>query len=129
MKRILLIAAVIGAGLLAGLAVILILLPGATTPPARSLEAGAIKMLPAAHAYAKLLKTEGATIPAFVNVQELVARGLLGHDDLKSFVGMEVSVSTSPVDDGSRDVLIRARQPDSTELVLLANGSVHERRR
>jgi hypothetical protein len=42
---------------------------------------------------------------------------------------MEVSVSTSAVDDGSEEVLIRARQPDGSELVLLANGSVQERKR
>jgi hypothetical protein len=93
------------------------------------LTAGAVKVLPAARAYAKLLKAEGAPVPASVNVRELVARGLLQQDDLKCFAGMEVIVSTSPVDNGSDEVLIRARQPDGTELVLLANGSVHEMRR
>jgi hypothetical protein len=92
------------------------------------LGAGAGKVLPAARAYAKQLKTEGAPIPAFVNVKELVARGLLGRDDLKGLARMEVSVSTAAVQDGSSGVLIRARQPDGTEQVLLADGSVQERR-
>ena len=127
MKRILLIVAVSGAGLLAVLAVILFLLRPAPTPHAWTL--GAIKVLPAAHAYAKLLKAEGVPIPTFVSVQALVARGLLAQDDLKSFAGMEVSVSTSAVDDGSREVLIRARQPDGTDVVLLADGSVNEKGR
>jgi len=120
--------AVSGAVLLAVLVVVFILLDVGTTPPARSLAAGASKIVPAGPAYAKLLKTEGAPIPAFVNVKELVARGLLGQDDLKGLARMEVSVSTSAVDDGSRGVLIRARQADGTELVLLADGSVQERR-
>ena len=126
MKRILTMVAVSGAVLLV---VLVILLHAGTTPPAKSLAAGATKIVPAGRAYAKLLKSEGAPIPAFVNVKELVARGLLGADDLKGLARTEVSVSTSAVDDGSRRVLIRARQPDGTELVLLADGSVHEKTR
>jgi hypothetical protein len=123
MKRILLLVAVLLAVL-----VVVILSSGhrATTPSFWA--AGAVKILPAAHTYAKLLKTEGRPIPAFVNVQELVARGLLGQDDLKGFAGMEVSASTSPLDLAT-NVLIRARQPDGTEMVLLADGSVHQKSR
>ncbi len=126
MKRILSIVAILGGVLLV---VVLCLLHAATTPARRSLTAGAVRILPAGRAYAKLLKTEGAPIPAFVNVRELVARGLLGQDNVRGFAGMEVSVCTSAVDDGSREVLIRVRQPDGAELVLLADGSVHARRR
>ncbi|MGO8679219.1 MAG: hypothetical protein ACLQVX_25535 [Limisphaerales bacterium] len=48
---------------------------------------------------------------------------------MKCFAGMEVNVSTSAFDSGSDAVLIRARQRDGTELVLLADGSVHEIKR
>lgn len=121
-------AAVSGAVLLVVLVVVFILLHVGTTPPARSLGAGASKIVPASRAYAKLLKAEGAPIPAFVNVKELVARGLLGQDDLKGFARMEVSVSTSADENSPSEVLIRARQADGTELVLLADGSVQEKR-
>ena len=128
MKRILTMVAVSGMVLLAVLVVVFILLDVGTTPPAKSLAAGAVTIVSAGRAYAKLLKTEGAPIPAFVNVKELVARGLLGQDDLKGLAGREVSVSTSADENGPSEVLIRARQADGTELVFLADGSVQERR-
>jgi hypothetical protein len=153
MKRVLSIMAVSGAVLLAVLAVVSILLDVGTAPVPRSLalgagaskiiprgrpyvplmsslvsfQLGATKFVPAGRAYAKLLKAEGAPIPAFVNVKELVARGLLGQGDLKGFAKMEVSVSTAPGDHLTNE-LVRARQSDGTELVLLADGSVHENR-
>ena len=42
---------------------------------------------------------------------------------------MEVSVSTSVDENLPDSVVIRARQPDGTEMVLLADGSVQQRRR
>jgi hypothetical protein len=98
----------------------------ATTP--QSWTVGAAKVLPAARDYAKLLKAEGAPVPSHVGVEQLVTKGLVSQDDLKVFAGMDVSVSTSQ-DGGLDEVLIRARQTDGFEVVLLGDGSVHTRRR
>ena len=81
-KRALLILAVFGAVVL-----VVIRSSGHRAATPSSWTALATKVLPAARAYAKLLKTEGAPIPTFVKVQELVAKGLLGQDDLRASLG------------------------------------------
>ena len=105
------------------IAVVFLLTQGAATP--QPWTAGAAKVLPAALNYAKVLKAEGAPVPAYVEAKQLFTRGLLGQDDLRPFAGMAVSVSTSQDRSRPDDVLIRARQWDGTEVVLLVDGSVH----
>jgi hypothetical protein len=96
-----------------------------STPPEWTSRAA--RMLPAAREYARRLKAEGAQVPPFVEVKQLVDRGLLDQDDLRAFAGTEITVSTSQSTNRSDNVLIRARQPNGTEMVLLVDGSVHTR--
>jgi membrane-bound ClpP family serine protease len=90
--------------------------------------AGAVKILPAAHAYAQALKQQARPVPAFVDAKELVAKGLLRPVDITNFAGMEVAVATAPAD-GTTNALMRVRQPDGTVLELLGDGSVQFRPR
>jgi hypothetical protein len=123
MKRLLSVVGAICVGFAAIWTVsVFLITQNATTPQAWA--AGAAKVLPAARDYAKQLKSEGAPVPNQVSVNQLVAKGLVSKDDVKIFNGMDVSVSTSQ-DRRPDEVLIRARQTDGNEVVLLGDGSVH----
>ncbi len=87
------------------------------------------KILAAAQAYRKALEAERTLVPAFANVQDLVRLGFLRPADIRGFAGMEVTVSLATQLNGPTDVLMRARLPDGTEMVALADGSVQQVKR
>ncbi len=88
------------------------------------------KVMAAVQTYKTQLKSKGVTLPDSVNLQTLIANGLLRSEDVSAFQGMNVTVTlNSPQALGPQDVLMRARLPDGTELVALTDGSVQEQRR
>jgi hypothetical protein len=93
-------------------------------PPGR---VNTAKIMNAANAYAQGLKTQGKTVPATVNLKDLIAQGLLAPNDVSGFAGMDVTVSLV-IDRSHQDVLLRARLPDGQEIVAMTDGSVQQRK-
>ena len=87
------------------------------------------KIFLAAQAYKQDLKAQGKVVPPSVPLDELVARGLLSQEDIGSLKAMNATISL--VADGSRpeEVVVRARLPDGSEIVHLADGSVQHRKK
>jgi len=83
------------------------------------------KILNAAQAYAHDLHAHGLPVPATVALGELVTNGLVQPDDVSGFAGMEVTVSLTATGSNPQDVLMRVRLQDGSEMVALADGSVH----
>ena len=92
-------------------------------------EVTAEKIVAATQAYARDLKASGATVPASVPLQELVARGFLNAEDVIGFRGLEVTVSLTADETRPQQILIRARLPDGYELAVFADGSVQQLKR
>jgi hypothetical protein len=90
-------------------------------------QVNAAKIMNAANAYAQGLKEQGKTVPAAVNLKELIAQGLLAPNDVSGFAGMDVTVSLV-MDRSHQDVLMRARLPDGQEIVAFTDGSVQQRK-
>lgn len=120
MKRMLLALGVFGVGL--AVVCLAYLYFGATTTG----RVNAPRILAAAQAYRRALEAEGTLIPPYANVQDLVGRGFLRARDIRAFSGMVVTVSLATNLNDPNDVLMRARLPDGTEMVALADGSVRE---
>jgi hypothetical protein len=84
----------------------------------------AARILAAAQAYARNLRAQGSPVPPAVNLEELISRGLLRRADVQGFDEAEVTVALNPSGSRPNDILMRARLPDSHEIVALADGSV-----
>jgi len=123
MKRVVTGVAVLVPVVLAGI----LLYASLSAPPPRHVDG--MKVLAAARAYAADREHRGLALPASVSVRELTERGLLTAADVSGFAGMEVMVSLSPGQRSLRDVLVRAHLSDGYDVILLADGSVHEVRR
>ncbi len=123
MKRIIALA-VAAAVLIAAASVLYII-----SSPSRVEGVNAEKIVAATQAYARDLKASGATVPASVPLQELVARGFLNAEDVIGFRGLEVTVSLTADETRPQQILIRARLPDGYELAVFADGSVQQLKR
>ena len=64
-----------------------------------------------------------------VSLERLIAQGLLTSNDVSGFAGMKVSVTLGVDPQNLRQVLMRARLPDGTEIAALNDGSVQQMRR
>jgi hypothetical protein len=84
------------------------------------------KLMAAAKAYAQQLKASGAGVPPEVSLERLIAQGLLTSNDVTGFAGMNVSVTLGVDPQNLRQVLMRARLPDGTEIAALNDGSVQQ---
>jgi hypothetical protein len=84
----------------------------------------AVKILHAAQAYTRAIHSQGAQVPQSVDLQELIARGLLEPGDVRGFAGAEVTISLIANPRNPRDVLLRMRLADGHELAALIDGSV-----
>jgi hypothetical protein len=110
-------------------AAVVILAAGVTyfkfTRPAPS-RVDASKILAAAHAYAHDLQVHGQAVPATVDLQDLIAKGLVSPADVSGFAGMAVTISLTASEGNPQAVLMRVRMQDGSQLVTLADGSVQE---
>jgi len=84
------------------------------------------KIVVAAKTYANDLKEKGMTIPSSVDMRELVAKGLLSHENVKCFDGMEVTISLIADETRPNESLIRVRMKDGMEVALMADGSIQQ---
>lgn len=88
-------------------------------------QVNSLKLLAASRAYAESFRSRGMTVPATVDVKELISRGLVTEADVSGFAGMEVTINLLADNSDPKSVLILARLPDGREFVTLTDGSVH----
>jgi hypothetical protein len=84
----------------------------------------AAKIVSAAWSYSGDLRSKGRPVPESVTLAELIQLGFLAEADVSGFAGMEVSVNLHADPNRPKDVLLRARLRDGTELITLADGTV-----
>lgn len=84
----------------------------------------AAKIVTAAWAYSADLRTKGRPVPESVTLEELIQLGFLSEADVSGFAGMQVAVNLHADPNRPKDVLLRARLRDGTELITLADGTV-----
>jgi hypothetical protein len=88
-----------------------------------------LAILTAVKTYTRELKSRGQSIPAWVTVRELTDRRLLRAEEVGDFGGAEVFISLTAADETKpSQVLMEARFNDGTKIVVLADGSVQQRR-
>jgi len=96
------------------------------SPSASPGKVDAPRILAAAREYTRLFMAQHLPVPASVNVDELISRGLLRPEDVAGFAGAEVSVSLKGDPRDPHTVLMRAKFKDGKDLLLLADGSVQQ---
>jgi len=83
------------------------------------------KILAAARAYTHALLQSHSAIPHAVPLQVLIDKGFLQPADAGSLQGMDASIFLT-ASSGGPTVLMRVRMTDSTDFVLLADGSTQQ---
>jgi hypothetical protein len=121
MKRILSFTAVVGVAII----VAEIIYSNFTRPTLAPGRVNGLRILAAARFYARDLQAHGQVVPATAPLHDLIAKGLLRPEDVSGFSGPDVSVSLTAVASHPRDVLMRVRMQDGSQIVVLADGSVH----
>ncbi len=86
----------------------------------------ASKIVSAAWSYSGDLRSKGRPVPESVTLEELIKLGFLAEADVSGFAGMQVSVNLHADPNRPKDVLLRARLQDGTELITLADGTVQQ---
>jgi hypothetical protein len=81
----------------------------------------------AANTYAEQCQAKGEPVPESVTLRELAAAGLVSDAALRSFEGLEVTVSLRG-EEGTPWLgpLMRVRFPDGHEIAALNDGSVQQ---
>jgi hypothetical protein len=82
------------------------------------------RLVAAARAYRQSLETQKQPVPAEVRVEELVNRGWLRAEDVRTFAGLDARISLAADASRPQEVLMRVRFPGGEEIVTLADGSV-----
>ena len=80
----------------------------------------------AARSFARDQTAGGRQLPPEVSLRDLVRAGYLTTNDVRAFVGMEVTFSTRADDTQPQMILARARTPDGQFICLMADGSVQQ---
>jgi|SRR6476620_6309137 hypothetical protein len=86
----------------------------------------ASKLIPAMQAFARDRVAQGQALPATVSLSDLVAGGYFSFDDVSVFRGADVTFYLGVDLKSPKSILARARMPDGSELVMLADGSLQE---
>ena len=63
-------------------------------------------------------------MPDTVSLRELVSGGYISAADVHAFDGMDVTISLKTDEADPQAILMRARSPDGSVTVLMADGSV-----
>ena len=84
----------------------------------------AAKLIPALQAFARDRVVQGQALPATVSLSDLVAKGYLTYDDVSVFRGADVVFYPGVDLKSPKSILARARMPDGTEVMMLADGSL-----
>lgn len=86
-----------------------------------------LKIMSAVHAFKKDLVDRGVAVPESVSLSELMLQGHLKASDVEGFRGLDVTFNLG-VPEGSQDrILAQAIMPDGSQIITLADGSVHHR--
>lgn len=86
------------------------------------------KIIAAIQNHVHYLKENGLPVPQSVKLQNLVDKGLLRHEDVSGFDGVDVTINLAVDEKNPSQVLMRARYPDGSQEVVLSDGSVQRLR-
>lgn len=83
------------------------------------------------HAFVETRKQHGTSLPSSVQLRELVDAGCIGPDMARRFDGSEVTFprvpsESQPLGLAPQQVLVNLRLPDGREIVMTADGSIHQ---
>ncbi len=95
-------------------------------PPPPPPPIDAARLIAAVQAYSRDKKDEVKPIPGSLTLGELVAAGYLHTNEVVAFEGAEVTFLLDADLTRPREVIIRVRLRDGTQLVLLANGTAQQ---
>lgn len=98
-------------------------------PPKNDGQLNGAKLIKALRSYSLDLRARGVPAPTTVSLQELIDRNLIQAADVSAFQGMDLQIHLTADETRPSDVLAQAHLPDGGELVVLADGSVQQRRR
>ena len=84
----------------------------------------AAKIFTAAQTYTRTLRATHSKIPPTVNLKTLIERGFLRPNDVKSFDGLDVTISLLGDPSNPQAVLMRVHFPDGQDLVVVGDGSI-----
>lgn len=82
------------------------------------------KLISAVHAFSRDQRAELKAMPPTLALRDLVAAGYLSTNDVRGFEGTEVTFLLNADVTRPREVLIRVRLRDGSQMVVLANGNV-----
>ena len=85
------------------------------------------RLMEAARAYTQDHRARRVPVPATVSVETLIRAGWLRESDVSGLKGMEVEIHLEADETHPGEALARMRTPDGHEIVLLSDGSVHDK--
>jgi hypothetical protein len=84
----------------------------------------AAKLIPALQTFARDRVAQGQGLPPTVSLSDLVVGGYLSYNDVSVFRGADVTFYPGVDLKSPKSILARARMPDGTEVVMLADGTL-----
>lgn len=79
-------------------------------------------------AYCDRQRERGLPVPAEITIDELVAQGFISSNDVSAFAGMKATLTLNADPKNLQQALMRVNLPDGTEISVLNDGSVQQRR-
>jgi hypothetical protein len=76
--------------------------------------------------YSRELASHGQPMPASVTLQDLESHGYISSNDVRAFMGAEVTFYPTVSHTNLQATLVRVRMPDGVQIAALADGSVQE---
>ena len=86
----------------------------------------ASKLIAAVRAFSQDRVKKGEALPDSLPLQELVKGNFITAEDVRAFDGMEVTFHLTTDTTDPKAVLIRARLPDGSQMVMLGDGTVQQ---
>lgn len=87
------------------------------------------KLIEAIHLYSRDLQSRGVPVPTTVSIQTLIDRKFIQAADVAVLQGMDLQIHMNADESRPSEVLVQAHLPDGIDVVVLADGSVQQRRR
>jgi hypothetical protein len=82
------------------------------------------RLPPAIHQYCRDRISRGQPPPPAITVKDLVAGKYISAEDAHAFDGMDLNIYAVVDETEPQAILVRARMPDGTQIVALADGSI-----
>ena len=84
------------------------------------------KLIAAVQAFSRDERARGEAMPTSVALSELIRKGYITRDEVRAFDGMDVTFSLTADETRPQSVLVRARLPDGSTVIVLGDGSAQQ---